>query len=88
MVFTYQSANQYAENIVLELRAGILTADSSDLTLPGSGNENSAVHVVVSDSSFVPWVVSGAGEVIVSYRLERVLQSDSGLLYVFDFSMR
>lgn len=88
VVFTYQPSNRYAENIVLELRAGVLTVDPSGLTLLGSGNGNSVVHVVVSDSSFVPWVVSGAGEVIVSYRLERVLQSDSGLLYVFDFSMR
>ncbi|MCZ0862487.1 hypothetical protein [Methanocorpusculum vombati] len=88
VVFTYRSANRYAENIVLELRDGVFTADPYGLTLPGYGNENSAVHMVVSDSSFVPWVISGEEEVIVSYRLERVLQSGSGIFCVFDFSMR
>ncbi|HJK14051.1 MAG TPA: hypothetical protein O0X72_04315 [Methanocorpusculum sp.] len=88
VVFTYQSANRYAENILLELRAGTLTVDPSGLTIPAFGTEDSASSIVVTDSSFVPWVVSGVEQVIVEYRLEHVLHSDSGTLYVFDFSMR
>ena len=82
------SANRYAENILLELRAGTLTVDPSGLTIPAFGTEDSASSIVVTDSSFVPWVVSGVEQVIVEYRLEHVLHSDSGTLYVFDFSMR
>lgn len=88
LVFTYQSANQHAENIVLELRAGVLTAKPSGLILPKSGKGNTAHHIVVSNSSFVPWAVSGTEQVIVEYRLEKILHSDSGLLCVFDLNMR
>jgi len=88
VVFTYQSANRYAENIVLELRAGVLTAKPSGPILPKSGKRDTTYHIVVSDSSFVPWAVSGTERVIVEYRLERILHSDSGTLYVFDFSTR
>ncbi len=88
VTFTYQSANRHAENIVLELRAGVLTAKPSAFILPKSGKGNTAHHIVVADSSFVPWAVSRTEQVIVEYRLEKILHSESGFLYVFDFSMR
>ena len=56
--------------------------------MPAFGTEDSASSIVVTDSYLVPWVVSGVEPVIVAYRLEQVLHSDSGTLYVFDFSMR
>ena len=88
VIFTYQSDNRYSENLVVTLHAGELTAEPSGFTLSRVSGNNIARRIVVADSSFVPWAVSGTDQVIVEYRLQTILQSSSEILYVFDFSMR
>lgn len=88
VIFTYQSDNRYAENLVVTLHAGELTAEPSGFTLSRVSGNNGAHRIVVADSSFVPWAVSGTDQVIVEYRLQTILQSSSETLYVFDFSIR